>query len=337
MIDVEDQLAQHLARKAAEATPRSDLDAVTTQPALILRLTPTTHVGAQRRVRLVAVAASAIMVATVAVVVVRANPKPNVTAARPDSTCTVFMRADASEDQTAAIGEQLRQRTEVTHLYGVTKAQAYLEFLKLFGDREDLARSVTADVLPASWKFDLAPNTDTARAQISSLLAPDVSIAQARCLDPVTGEPITIVASRNPPQPGSPAAQQLADIGRDGATSMGWSLTLLNASEKPAPPAASEQTPSQMLMAAFTDGPRTLTVTINVTNNTAPDSAFKFVHQTARGPLYQLADRGSFRSLYLFGQGFVANVTSDGRDDQARTLAELTEFITSVSQRWIDR
>jgi hypothetical protein len=90
-------------------------------------------------------------------------------------------------------------------------------------------------------------------------------------------------------------------------------------------------------MAAFIDGSRTLTLTLVVTDNPVPDRAFTFLYQTPQGSLYQLVNRDSFRSLYIFGQGFIANASSDGKDSQARSTKELTDFVTSVSQRWIDK
>jgi cell division protein FtsX len=96
-------------------------------------------------------------------------------------TCRVFVDPDASTAVIAGIGDRLRQRPEVINLQLVSQQQAYEEFLRLFAGKDDLTRSVTADMLPPRWTFDLDPDTTANQQAITAELGNDLAVKQTKC------------------------------------------------------------------------------------------------------------------------------------------------------------
>jgi len=65
----------------------------------------------------------------------------------------VFMRADASADQDGAIRDVLDNSPAILGYSYVDKAAAYIEFQELFSDKPELVESVTAEVMPPSYRI----------------------------------------------------------------------------------------------------------------------------------------------------------------------------------------
>ena len=183
MIDVEEQLVDHLADVAAQAVPRHDLDAVTgAQTVVVLRRS--TRPPAARRWRAGIAAVAAVGLATALVVALRSDSHVATTVvpeAAASKACQVFISPDASTAVIAGIGDRLRQRPEVINLQLVSQQQAYEEFLRLFAGKDDLTRSVTADLLPSRWAFDLDPDTTANQQAIAAEIGSDPAVKQAKC------------------------------------------------------------------------------------------------------------------------------------------------------------
>jgi cell division transport system permease protein len=74
----------------------------------------------------------------------------------------VFVKPDATEAATAAIGTSLNDLPGVVSVSFVDQQAAYEEFQRLYADRPELLESVTPEVLPPSFRVTLA---DTAGAR----------------------------------------------------------------------------------------------------------------------------------------------------------------------------
>ena len=183
MIDIEELLAAHLARDAARAMPRHDLDAVLREGVVVRLREPTRQpVSPRWRGRIAAVVAVGGL-ATASVIALRSD-SPVATTVPPEATasatCQVFISPDARTEVIAGIGERLRQRPEVINLQFVSQQQAYDEFLRIFAGKE-ITSSVTADMLPTKWTFDLDPDTAANQQAITTELIKDPAVRQAHC------------------------------------------------------------------------------------------------------------------------------------------------------------
>jgi hypothetical protein len=192
MIDIEELLADHLSQVAARAVPRHDLDAVMGEQTVVVLRRTTRPLASPRWLTRFAVGAAAVGVVTVAVIALRSDSQLP-TAVDPQAsaspTCQVFVRPDASAEVIAGIGERLRQRPEVIDLQLVSQQQAYEEFLRIFAGK-DITRSVTADMLPSKWIFDLDPDTAANQQATTAELGRDPAVKQAECTQstsPATG------------------------------------------------------------------------------------------------------------------------------------------------------
>src|SRR4051794_21052383 len=98
MIDREEQVANHLARRAAQASPHHDVDAVMAESAVVrLTVAPHRRVMSLWRVGLAVGAAAAVAVAAVAFFA-RSNSSSSVVAGPQETfgpTCDVFIRPEA--------------------------------------------------------------------------------------------------------------------------------------------------------------------------------------------------------------------------------------------------
>jgi cell division protein FtsX len=180
MIDIEEKLTQHLSQRAAIAKPRDDLAAVVGERVVVsLRLVPT---PTRQRQALALVAAAVVLVAG-ALIAWRSNPPAFDTrpAARGVPTCIVFMNPDAREADIQRIGQRLRSRAEVIGLTLVTQQDAYDEFLRLFAEKQDIVNFATPDILPASWRVELEPDTETTRQALDEDLGHEPSVKNVSC------------------------------------------------------------------------------------------------------------------------------------------------------------
>ena len=190
MIDIEELLADHLTRGAARAVPRPDLDAVmAAQTVVVLRQSAPPPASPRWRTRLAVGAVCAVGIVITSIVALRPDSQPTavVPGSTADSTCQVFVRPEATTEEIMGVGERLRQRAEVINLRLVSQQQAYEEFLRLFAGKDDLTGSVTAEILPAKWMFDLDPNTAANRESVIAQFSGSDRIAkQALCAGSVT-------------------------------------------------------------------------------------------------------------------------------------------------------
>lgn len=173
MIEIEERLAQHLSQRALGATVRSDLEGVTAAPTVVtLRRVVAPPRFRTRRTVIALVTAAMVFVAATVLVAGRRSTTP----ASPyqshggtsDQDCIVFLRPEASQEDIIATGNELRSRPEVTDLRLVTQQEAFEEFRRLFAEKPDIVDYATADILPASWRFDLDPDSDKVRAMLAN-------------------------------------------------------------------------------------------------------------------------------------------------------------------------
>jgi cell division transport system permease protein len=66
----------------------------------------------------------------------------------------VFLNPDATQDQIAGVGNDLKNNPEVNNVTFVNKDQAYTEFKDLFRDSPEMIESVTPDILPTSYRVE---------------------------------------------------------------------------------------------------------------------------------------------------------------------------------------
>ncbi|MGZ4759227.1 MAG: cell division protein FtsX, partial [Acidimicrobiales bacterium] len=64
----------------------------------------------------------------------------------------VFMKADATPDQIAAIGKDLDDNPEVQSKTYFDQQASYEEFKTMFADQKELVENVSADILPSSYR-----------------------------------------------------------------------------------------------------------------------------------------------------------------------------------------
>ncbi|MEO8693371.1 MAG: permease-like cell division protein FtsX [Acidimicrobiales bacterium] len=200
MIDIEEELADHLTRRAAQASSHRDVDAVMAESAVVLlRVAPHRRAVSPWLVRLAVGAAAAVGVATVGVFALRSDSPRPVVAGPQDSagpTCDVFIRPEATAQEIAGVGDALRQQTGVTQLRLTTQQQAYEEFLRRFADNQELTSSVTADILPARWTFVLASEIAARNQSMTATFGSDPAVKQVRCTPfPSSPEPTLVPAT----------------------------------------------------------------------------------------------------------------------------------------------
>ena len=155
---------------------------MTEQTVVVLRRSTRPPASPRWRVGIAVVAA--VGVATASIIALRSDSHVATTVvpeAAASTTCQVFISPDANTGVIAGVGERLRQRPEVINLQLVSQQQAYEEFLRLFAGKDDLTRSVTADILPSKWTFDLDPDTAANQQAITAELGNDPAVKQAKC------------------------------------------------------------------------------------------------------------------------------------------------------------
>ncbi len=67
----------------------------------------------------------------------------------------VYLRDDASREETDALNRKLTEMPEVEAVYFESKREAYAHFREQFADSEDLVENVSADAIPASYRVKL--------------------------------------------------------------------------------------------------------------------------------------------------------------------------------------
>jgi hypothetical protein len=119
--------------------------------------------GRRRRRTPLLVAAGVVAIATVggvALVAVDDDGAEPVTATPPPTTCTVFVRPEATAERFDEISALVVADPDIDSVEVLTQQDAYVEFVRLFADKPELVESVTPEVLPPSVRGLLVDPTD---------------------------------------------------------------------------------------------------------------------------------------------------------------------------------
>jgi cell division protein FtsX len=179
MIDIEEQLTEHLSQRARAATPRPDLAGVTAAPTVVtlrrVELKPS------RGRLMIASAAVAVAIIAGAIAVIGQRSTAPASGDADDAQCVVFLHPQASQLQINTAGDALRLRPEVVDLRLVTQEEAFADFLRLFAEKPDIIEFARSDMLPATWRFALDPDTEVVRASIHDELTGEPMVAGVSC------------------------------------------------------------------------------------------------------------------------------------------------------------
>ncbi len=85
-------------------------------------------------------------------------------AAHQHGDLVIFMRADATAPQVDAVRQQLLADPTITGVLYATQADSMDDFRCLFADQKEIVENVTADILPSSFRIDIADGTSGAGA-----------------------------------------------------------------------------------------------------------------------------------------------------------------------------
>jgi hypothetical protein len=99
--------------------------------------------------------------------------------------CSIFVKPDATLDQTQAIGTSLENEPAIDSFFFVDQQAAYEEFRELFADKPELIESVTPEVLPPSFRFSVDAMTSAQVEDLRSRYVGQPGVRDVTCSDQV--------------------------------------------------------------------------------------------------------------------------------------------------------